>query len=210
MQKKLTEEKQIEILETGIAEFAQHGLDRANINVIAKKSGISVGVLYKYYDTKEQFFLACLKRSLQILEDVIREVLSENDKIIVRAEKLIRAVIYHSKNHSNYIAMYNEITAGSSKKFGLSLAEEIEGLVAKTYRNFIEQAKIEGDLRIDLDPGLFAFFFDNLLMMLQFSFSCDYYKERFKVYCGEDIYEHEERIVKQLLKFIESAFTFQK
>lgn len=210
MLKKLTDEKMIEILETGIEEFAAKGLNRANINVIAKKAGISVGVLYKYYEDKDAFFLACLRRSLDVLEGVLHDVVEGDDKILIRAEKLIRAVIYYSCEHSNYINMYYEITSGSSKKFASFLAKEIEGISARTYVGFLDKAVKSGDLRSDMDPRLFAFFFDNLLMMLQFSYCCDYHKERLKVYCGEDIFDDNEKMVTQLLKFIESAFTFSK
>jgi AcrR family transcriptional regulator len=208
MLKKLTEEKMIEILETGIAEFATNGLDRANINIIAKKAGISVGVLYKYYEDKEAFFLACLKRSLEVLDSVLQEVVASDDKILVRAEKMIRAVLQYSRTYNNYINMYNEITSGSSKKFAPLLAKKIEGVTAKTYTAFIEKAVKDGEIRSDIDPKLFAFFFDNLLTVLQFSYSCDYYQERFKVYCGDKVMEEDEKVINQLLKFMESAFTF--
>lgn len=56
---------------------------------------------------------------------------------------------------------------------------------------------------------MFAFFFDTLLMTLQFSYTCDYYRERLKLFCGDDIFGDDERMVKELLKFIESAFTFE-
>jgi AcrR family transcriptional regulator len=210
MLKKLTEEKMIEILETGIAEFATNGLDRTNINVIAKKAGISVGVLYKYYEDKEAFFLACLRRSLDVLESVLQEVVASEDKILVRAEKMIRAVLHYSREYSNYINMYNEITSGSSKKFAPLLASEIESVTAKTYTVFIEKAMANGDIRKDINPRLFAFFFDNLLTMLQFSYCCDYYKERLKVYCGDEVMQDDEKVISELLKFMESAFTFSQ
>lgn len=208
MLKKLTEEKLEEILETGIGEFAEKGLDRANINVIAKKAGISVGVLYKYYEDKEAFFLACLRRSLDVLESALHDVITCEDKLLVRAEKMIRTVQNYSREYSNYINMYNEIASGSSKKYALMLAAEIESLTAKTYTGFIERAIEDGDIRNDINPRLFAFFFDNLLTTLQFSYCCDYYKERAKIYCGEDILEDDEKVVSELLKFLESAFTF--
>lgn len=208
MLKKLTEEKLEVILETGIAEFASNGFDQANMNVIAKKAGISVGVLYKYYKDKEDFFLACLRRSLDILESVLEQVVTSEDKILVRAEKMIRAVLHYSREYGNYINMYHEITSGSSKKFATFLASEIESVTAKAYTALITKAVEDGDIRNDIDPRLFAFFFDNLLTTLQFSYSCDYYKERFKVYCGEDIMENDEKVVLELLKFMESAFTF--
>jgi TetR/AcrR family transcriptional regulator len=209
MFEKLSEEKKTEILETGIAEFAGKGVDRANINEIARKAGISVGVLYKYYTDKETFFLACLKRSLDVLNSVLQEQMTSSDKLLVRAEKIIRVVQRTSREHTNYIRMYNEITSGSSRKYAPVLAEKIESLSSTVYAKFIADAAERGDIRDDIEPRMFAFFFDNLLMMLQFSYSCDYYRERFKVYCGEAYADNDELVASQLTKFLESAFTFR-
>ncbi|MFA6645090.1 MAG: TetR/AcrR family transcriptional regulator [Bacilli bacterium] len=210
MLQKLTKEKIDEILETGINEFAEHGLDRANINVIAKKAGISVGVLYKYYKDKEVFFLACLDKSLTVLEEVISEVLIGEAKLLNRAERIIRAVQKYTRKHVNYTKMYNSITVGSNKRFAPELAKRIEGMTSTIYREFISGAMRDGDIRQDIDPQMFAFFFDSLLMIMQFSYSCEYYMERYKIYCGDDIFKEDERVVREFLKFVESAFTFER
>lgn len=210
MLKKLTDDKLAEILEVGITEFAEKGPDGGNINIIAKKAGISVGVLYKYYDNKEIFFQACLKRSLNVLESVLRDIIERDDKLLIRAEKMIRAVLHYSRGYSNYVKMYNVITSGSSQKYASVYAKEIESLTSKIYTEFIERAIRDKDIRDDINPRFFAFFFDNLLMMLQFSYSCDYYKERAKIYCGEDIFSNDDKVVAELLKFLESAFTFSQ
>ena len=210
MLKKLSDEKINDILETGIAEFAENGPDKANINVIAKKSGVSVGVIYKYYQNKDTFFEACLRHCLAALERVISEVLKGDDKILVRAEKLIRALQRSAKEQSSYNILYHEITAGSCREYAPVFAKEIEGISAKAYTAFIAQAQADGDVRRDMEPRLFAFFFDNLLMMLQFSYCCDYYKERFKIYCGEDVLSQDDMVVSELLKFFESAFTTER
>ena len=97
-------------------------------------------MLYKYFENKEEFFLACVKRSLEALEAVLKEVTNGEEKILVRAEKIIRAVIYYSKEYSDYINMYQEIMSGSSKKFAPLLAVEIESMTAKTYADFIKKA----------------------------------------------------------------------
>jgi len=83
-------------------------------------------------------------------------------------------------------------------------------VTAKVYAEFIAKAMEDGDIRGDIDPQMFAFFFDSLLMMMQFSYSCEYYMERYKTYCGDDILEDDERVVQEFLKFIESAFTFER
>ncbi|MNI55776.1 hypothetical protein D3C73_1107470 [compost metagenome] len=123
---------------------------------------------------------------------------------------MIRAVQAYSRKHSNYINMYNEITSGGSKKFAEVLAKEIETVTSKAYSELIEKAMRDGDIRSDINPRMFAFFFDNLLTMMQFSYSCDYYKERMKIFCGEDVEDRDEEMISQLLKFLESAFTFNQ
>lgn len=210
MLKKLTQEQWTYILETGIREFAAQGFDRANINVIAKKAGISVGVLYKYFKDKEAFFLACLNQSLTILEAVLRDSLSGEHKLLERAEKIIRAVQKTSREHVDYINMYLSITTGSNRKFAPELAKRIEGMTAEVYAQFIKDAQKSGDIRQDADPKMFAFFFDNLLMMLQFSYGCDYFQKRFKVFAGDDILSKDEFVVSEMLKFLESAFTLEQ
>ena len=79
------------------------------------------------------------------------------------------------------------------------------------YITTIGKALSQGEVRPDLDPRLFAYFLDNLLTTLQFSYTCDYYKEKLRIYTGVDVNENnEEQVIVQLLKFIESAFTFEK
>jgi AcrR family transcriptional regulator len=207
-----TDERKEKILEMGIEEFASKGYENANINVIAKKSGISIGLMYKYFSTKEDLFITCLHRGMNILDEAINEILQSDDKLLVMAEKLIRATCAHSRKNANYIRMYNEITSekGSPQRIK-ALVEEIEGKTSSIYITAIARALAKGDLRNDLDPRMFAFFLDNLLTSLQFSYACDYYRERFRIYTGVDVNElDDEQVVIQLLKFVESAFTFEK
>lgn len=209
---RIDDEKKNKILEVGIEEFSANGYENANINIIAKKAGISIGLMYKYFATKEDLFMTCLKRGMDILEKALYDIMISDDKLLVKAEKLIRTICMHSKRHSNYIKMYNEICAekGSADKIR-TMADEIESKRSSIYISTIEKALANDEVRADLDPGLFAYFLDNLLTTLQFSYTCDYYREKLKIYTGIDVNESsEEQIMIQLLKFIESAFSFGK
>lgn len=206
-----SEERKERVLEVGIEEFASNGYENANINVIAKKAGISIGLMYKYFSTKEDLFITCVQRGMIILDDAVDEIIKSDDKLLIKAERLIRTTCAHSRKNANYIRLYNEITSDKSSEMGKLIARELEGSTSKKYITAITQALAKGDVREDLDPRLFAYFFDNLLTSLQFSYTCNYYKERFEIYTGVNIDEmDEEQIVKQLLKFVESAFTFEK
>lgn len=199
------------ILEVGIEEFAAKGYENANINVIAKKAGISIGLMYKYFSTKEDLFITCLQRGTQIIDADLFAIMKNDDKILVKAEKLIRTMVRHSKQNSNYIKMYNEISAERDHQRVTAIVEEIEKRRSDIYITYISEALTKGDVRGDMDARMFSFFLDNLLNELLFSYTCDYHKERFKVYTGIDINKlDDEKVISQLLKFIESAFTFEK
>lgn len=200
------------ILEVGIEEFSSKGYENANINVIAKRAGISIGLMYKYFATKEDLFITCLKYGTDILEKALYDIMISDDKLLIKAEKLIRTICMHSKKHSNYIKMYNEISSdkGSVERVR-AIVEEIESKRSSIYITSIGQALASGDVRSDLNPRLFALFLDSLLTSLQFAYTCDYYREKFRIYTGVDVNEaDDEQIITQLLKFIESAFTFSK
>lgn len=206
-----SEQRKELILEVGIEEFATKGYENANINVIAKNAGISIGLMYKYFSTKEDLFFTCIQRGMSILDDAIEEIFLSDDKLLVKAEKLIRTTCQHSQKNGNYIKLYNEITSVRDSERAKILAEEIEGTTSKKYVKIITDALAKGDVRQDMDPRLFAFFMDNLLTTLQFSYTCDYYRNRLEIYTGVNVEElSEDQVVTQLLKFLESAFTFEK
>ena len=53
---KIPKEKRDRILNVAIKEFADNGFEHTSIQQIAKKAGISVGSVYKYFENKETMF----------------------------------------------------------------------------------------------------------------------------------------------------------
>ena len=100
--------------------------------------------------------------------------------------------------------MYNEISSGGCKKYAKELAREIESRTARVYSTLLENARAAGAVDPELDPGLFAFFLDNLFMMLQFSYSCDYYSERMRIFCGGSA-DDTEKMTECFMHFVKNA-----
>ncbi|MBE5906203.1 MAG: TetR/AcrR family transcriptional regulator [Lachnospiraceae bacterium] len=205
MYKKLDDNGLTTLLEAGIDEFSAKGLEKGNINVIAKNAGFSVGLIYKYYENKDRFFLACVEHSLKLLEQTMQEVLERENDIMSCIRLLIHELMDGAKQHANYYVMYNEITSGSCQKYAAELARQIEGKTAKIYEQLVAKAKAEGRIRYAGNPRMFAFYFDSLLMMLQFSFSCEYYKERLKIFCGEEALDNPEAMAESFIEFMAGA-----
>lgn len=207
---KIPAEKRNALIEIAVEEFASKGFDNANINTIAAKAGISVGSVYNYFSTKKDLFLSCVHYGLETLENVLNEILVSEEDFLLKVEKIVRKVQSHSRQRRNLILLYNEMTSESNSDLTWELASEMETISSRVYSSLLENAQSEGKIRQDMPPRLMAFFLDNLFMVLQFSYACEYYRERFKIYAGEDILEQDELMVEEFKKFIKSAFEYKE
>ena len=222
MLKPLTQEQIDRIIETAIRHFADRGFAGANINKIASESGVSVGVLYKYYQDKTGLFTTCVRQSLDYLDTVFRETEAAGGTLIEMIENLIRRSQLAAREHPEYFRLYHQITVSGAPELRTdpgqsgddpelkagNVTELIEGRSAKLYSQLLREAKDAGEVRRDMDPAMFAFFFDNLMMMLHFAYACEYYQERFRLYCGDAAADadKDEAVRKQLMRFIGGAF----
>lgn len=205
--KKLSDEQKKLLINCGIKEFADKGLAGASLSKIAKNANLSVGVIYKYYEDKNALFLACVHYGLEMLSDLLTQVVSHEDDFELCVKEIVNTVISTSIDGNEINRMYNTISSREADIFAKELAQEIEGVSAKVYKELFEKAAFEGKLNKNLDPAYFAFFFDSILMMVQFSFSCDYYKERLKLYCGDNVFENNEKMASELTKFLLNAMS---
>ncbi len=205
MYKKMEDKDLTKLLEAGIDEFSKKGLDKANINTIALKADYSVGVIYKYYKNKDNFFLACVEHSLKLLDNVMKEVLMQEEDIVGCISLLLDKLFTESDNHANYYVMYNEITSQSCRKYATKLADKIETSTADIYAQIFTRAQDKGQINKDADPRMCAFYFDSLLMMLQFSGSCEYYNKRMRIFCGDDIFKDYDRTKESFIQFVGGA-----
>jgi AcrR family transcriptional regulator len=188
-----------------VNEFAYNGFNNANINTIAKKAEVSVGSLYKYFDTKTDLFLTSVNYALQNLEIIMETIVESQEDVMIKLEKLVRVAIEFSRSNSVLIKLYNEVTSESNAEVVKKIAEHVESITSQAYKKAIIDGQVAGEIRSDIDPGMAAFFVDNLLMNIQFSYACDYYCERYKIYAGEDVFLKDEFAVENILRFIKAA-----
>lgn len=201
----IPEEKRRKILEIAVREFASCGFENANINVIAKKAEVSVGSLYKYFDTKTDLFLTSVNYGVDSLKTIIDAVTNSDEDVMKRLEKIVRIAIEFSRINSVLIKLYNEVTSESNAELAGKIASDMETVTAAAYRKVIVDGQVAGEIRTDIDPGMAAFLVDNLLMNIQFSYACDYYKKRYEIYAGKDIFHKDEFAVQNILRFIKAA-----
>lgn len=203
---KLPEEKKSRILDAAFVEFAEHGFDSANINVIAQKSAVSVGSLYKYFDNKEDLFLSLVHYGVGTMKTILDEIVREEASLETRVRKIIRAIQKYTREQEHFTMLYNEMTTESRSGLVWKIVSDMENATAGVYTDYIKEAQKQGEVRADVEAGYMAFFLDNLFIMLQFSYACEYYRERMKIFVGETAVSDDAAMEESLMKFIHNAF----
>ena len=206
---RLSAEKQKKIRDAAIKIFAENGYANAKMKTIAVAAGISVGSLYQYFDTKEEIFLDTIQTMKHELESVLMPLLSAEVPFLNKIETVLRTLYRFSCRHPYVNKIYNEMTSEGNFPLSIRIAREIEGISSYYYRTLIEIAKKEEGLSETIDPEVFAFCLDNLFMMMQFSFSCEYYKKRKEIYLKEKA-KDDEFVLNQTLSFLRGAFFFSE
>ncbi len=206
---KLPQEKRDRIVRVATQEFANNGFENTSIQQIAKKSEISVGSVYKYFENKETLFTMVVQHGLSSLECLLLSLADSSEDILVKAETIIRALLDFSKKQPEFVKLYCRLTTTDNSDMISGFSQQIEAMSASVYTVAISNAQKTGDVRTDINPAFFAFLLDNIFMMLQFSTACDYYKERFFIYTGKQVHESDELIVEQTLRFLKAAFNFK-
>ena len=202
MLKKLTESQQALIIDKAVLEFAEKGYKGAGLSTIAKNAGVSVGVIYKYYADKEELFRACIRKSIAYLDEALSHADVKGNDLPAMIRDLVEQTLVACRERPEYFRMYHQITTGDDADRARELAKIIERPSAKAYKDAIRKAQKEGLVDENLDAGAGAFFFDNLMMMLHYAYSCTYYTERKDIYCGKRLAASEKKMSEQMVRFI--------
>lgn len=202
---KLPQEKQQRIYDSAISEFAEHGFESANINKIAKNADVSVGAIYKYFENKEALFLEVVHHCVDKLKTLLDKSIEGESTLLGKVEKIIQAIQIHSRENAELNKIYNVMTTERRSELVWRIVSEMEGITATLYTDLIKEAQEKGEISKEIRPEMSAYFLDNLFILLQFSYSCEYYKARLKMFIGEDAFENDEAIAQQLIVFIKKA-----
>lgn len=70
------------ILEAALVEFGQNDYVSASTNTLCKNHHISKGLLFHYYQSKEELFLICVEKCFNELRDYLQKYCEANEKTV--------------------------------------------------------------------------------------------------------------------------------
>lgn len=83
-----------EILQAGLEEFALSGLAATRLEDIAQRAGIAKGTIYRYFDSKEDLFMAVVRSRLVVSLDQFEEMVTNYPGPTDELLKLVLTGIY--------------------------------------------------------------------------------------------------------------------
>lgn len=203
--RKISKDKRERIFQVAISEFASKGYNATNINTIAKKARISIGSMYSYFASKEDLFLSIVDKGFELLGTALKEVNAEKGDVFEVIERLFKVAKEYTKNYPEMNQIYLDFSTQGLSSLSGKLSKKMETITKDLYVDILKKAKEEGTIRLDVDERLASFYIDNLLVMFQFSFTSDYYRERMKVFIGDEGIKDEDRIIEGMMEFIKKA-----
>ena len=63
------------IMESALKEFAEQGYGASSVNNICSCEGVSKGIIYHYFQTKDELYLACVDECFRALTEYLGEKL---------------------------------------------------------------------------------------------------------------------------------------
>lgn len=151
-------------------EFAEYGYDGARTDRIAAGTGMSKGVLYHYFSSKDDLFVA-------VLADIYQELRSQNESLVLddyEPEAGIRRLIAHTyryfADHPEFIVLVN--SENLMKASHLKQSQDVRSMfspLSKRLGELIARGQEQGIFRQDVDivelyisiVGLGYFFLSN-------------------------------------------------
>lgn len=97
------------IMDSALAEFSAQGYGASSVNAICSAQGVSKGIIYHYFHTKDELFLACVEECFDLLTEYLEEKMkSENGNVTEQLERYFTARTDFFAEHPVYQRIFCE------------------------------------------------------------------------------------------------------
>ncbi|MEJ2273647.1 MAG: TetR/AcrR family transcriptional regulator [Woeseiaceae bacterium] len=154
------EDRPQEIADAAFAAFAENGYAATRIDDVARRAGVSKGLTYRYYKTKEDLFKAVVKNVVVRRVDAL---IGDVETSTLSSEEFIRGPLlsFMKKVPGSPIAIVIRLLVSEGPRHPDLVAYYYENVVERglgAIRRFIQRGVERGEFRreaLDLQPHLF-------------------------------------------------------
>jgi AcrR family transcriptional regulator len=154
----LREKTQEKIIKNSLELFARFGFEKTSIRMISQKAEISLGLMYNYFESKDDLLKAIFSRSVKEIEKSFTAgaYASPYEKL----EKLIHHVFDATYANREFWKLFYGLRMQPSVMQKLS--DEISALTVSLNNQFIEHFKITGAANPEAEAKIFIGMIDGI------------------------------------------------
>jgi AcrR family transcriptional regulator len=167
------------ILNTALQEFSRHGLSGARIDAIALESGLNKGMIYYYFGSKEDLYVAALEESYRRFREIESEAELESLAPLAALRQLAGASFDYHAAHPEFIRMVMSENINQGEYIRkIPELRAINRSAITVLERLCRRGIAEGVFRADVDPvdlhmSISALSFYNVSNRHTFSFIFD-------------------------------------
>ena len=145
-----------QILSAAAKEFAESGLGGARVDRIAAQAGVNVRMLYYYFSSKDDLFLAVLERAYEVLREAEKGLNLDEAEPIDAVRRLIEFTWRFELSHPEFITLLNSENLHQGRHLARSASiAKLHSPLLEMIGRLLERGGKAGVFRRDVDPMRF-------------------------------------------------------
>ena len=141
------------ILASATEEFARHGLGGARVDRIAERAGANKRMLYYYFGSKENLFLAALEASYASIREAERALALEHLEPRAALARLVEFTWSYYLEHPEFLTLLNSENLHKGRYLRRSRrVREMHSPLVGTLRGILRHGERDGLFRRGIDP----------------------------------------------------------
>jgi AcrR family transcriptional regulator len=150
------EEKRRLLLDAAVRVFARKGYHASRVGDIAEEAGVAYGLLYHYFQSKEEVLLTVFRETWRALIETIRSVEQAGDRPREQLRKVAEILLRSWARDPDLVrVLVLEVTR--SQHLPGEMDEIVESFAA--IQEIVERGQADGSIRTDLDARLASYIF---------------------------------------------------
>ena len=141
------------ILDAATVEFARYGLGGARVDRIAERAGANKRMLYYYYGSKEELFLAALEESYAHIRSAERSLALEHLDPREALKRLVEFTWKYFLEHPEFMTLLNSENLHKGRHVKNSKrVRDMHSTLVETLRTVLHKGEAQGLFRKGVDP----------------------------------------------------------
>lgn len=161
----LDTDKQLMIISSAMAEFSSKSYDSASVNTICKNANIPKGSFYQYFEDKLDVYLYLMSKGteekLKVFQSHVNTM--QNLSLIEQIRQLFIVGIEFGDSHPQLAALANRLLYETNKQVQESVLEMTGKQTDDFYRQWIESAKLRGEVKEDISVDALSLMIQSLI-----------------------------------------------